>query len=298
MLAHLPDLLPSDSLVNSTTQVRCFGHVLNIGGKAFISVFIEGVDQEDDNEGSNDKYDNEAGDPLSDLEDDQEDAVGNEAAEARDRDEEERREIELLTNDLEEVKNLTKKDLEVAASAFTKLKKLGHSFRYQEEPRRDLKKECMKNKIKARTPKRAVDTRWNTWSDVVDRAVEIRTPLTQVLSSAKYAQGRKEKTKLAELRPDDDEWDLIEEIKPVLEWFKRATLRISASSRPLLCEVIPLIDTLTDNLLELRKDWTKSPQTRAGAAKAIAVLNKYYSKTDDTIMYKMSMSTCFLVLFL
>ncbi|THU75939.1 hypothetical protein K435DRAFT_609783, partial [Dendrothele bispora CBS 962.96] len=24
MLAHLPDLLPSDSLVNSTTQVRCF----------------------------------------------------------------------------------------------------------------------------------------------------------------------------------------------------------------------------------------------------------------------------------
>jgi hypothetical protein len=51
-----------------------------------------------------------------------------------------------------------------------------------------------------------------------------------------------------------------------------------------------MIDTLTDNLLGLRKDLNKSFQTRAGAAKAIAVLNKYYGKTDDTIMYKMSMS--------
>ncbi|THU80740.1 hypothetical protein K435DRAFT_695047, partial [Dendrothele bispora CBS 962.96] len=72
--------------------------------------------------------------------------------------------------------------------------------------------------------------------------------------------------------------------------FKIASKRVSASARPLLHTVIPIIDTLTDNLLKVCSDWSKSPQTRAGAAKAIAVLNKYYSKTDDSIMYKAAMS--------
>ncbi|THU80506.1 hypothetical protein K435DRAFT_695561, partial [Dendrothele bispora CBS 962.96] len=99
----------------------------------------------------------------------------------------------------------------------------------------------------------------------------------------------KGKTKLSHLQLSNNEWGLLEEIKPILQWFKIASKRVSASARPLLHTVIPIIDTLTDNLLKVCSDWSKSPQTRAGAAKAIAVLNKYYSKTDDSIMYKAAM---------
>ncbi|THU80428.1 hypothetical protein K435DRAFT_695700 [Dendrothele bispora CBS 962.96] len=75
----------------------------------------------------------------------------------------------------------------------------------------------------------------------------------------------------------------------IAQWFKIATARVSASSRPLLHTVIPLIDTLTDGLLQICKDWSKSSLTRAAAAKSIALLNKYYSKTDDSLMYRVAM---------
>ncbi|THU98824.1 hypothetical protein K435DRAFT_660138, partial [Dendrothele bispora CBS 962.96] len=58
---------------------------------------------------------------------------------------------------------------------------------------------------------------------------------------------------------------------------------------PLLHTVIPLIDALTDGLLQVCRDWSKSSLTQAAAAKAIAILNKYYSKTDESIMYRTTM---------
>ncbi|THU84694.1 hypothetical protein K435DRAFT_687021, partial [Dendrothele bispora CBS 962.96] len=57
----------------------------------------------------------------------------------------------------------------------------------------------------------------------------------------------------------------------------------------LLFEVIPYIDSLTNKLERVVNDFTKAPIICAAAAKSRAVLNKYYGKTDDFIMYCMCM---------
>lgn len=69
---------------------------------------------------------------------------------------------------------------------------------------------------------------------------------------------------------------------------------MSQSRCPLVADAIPLIDLLNDQLKLLVGDNDKPMIICASAAKARAVLNKYYSKTDDSRMYRLCMSTCLL----
>jgi hypothetical protein len=70
---------------------------------------------------------------------------------------------------------------------------------------------------------------------------------------------------------------------------------MSQSKVPLLHEVIPLIDTITRALEKAITNRDLFPAVRASAAKGLAVLNKYYSKTDESIMYRCAMSKSFSV---
>ena len=74
--------------------------------------------------------------------------------------------------------------------------------------------------------------------------------------------------------------------------FLQATLQLSKNKVPLLHEVIPVIDLLMDCLEDVSSDMKYLPSVCAGAAKGLAVLNKYYSKTDESVMYRCAMSTC------
>ncbi|KAJ3965038.1 hypothetical protein EV361DRAFT_780934, partial [Lentinula raphanica] len=67
------------------------------------------------------------------------------------------------------------------------------------------------------------------------------------------------------------------------------TKRLSMSGRPLVADVIPVIDLINHKLEDLVNDMTKPSIVRASAAKGRAVLNKYYSKTDDSKMYRICM---------
>jgi hypothetical protein len=70
----------------------------------------------------------------------------------------------------------------------------------------------------------------------------------------------------------------------------KATLQLSQKKIPLLHEVIPVIDLLTNHLEDISGDAKYLPSICAGAAKGLAVLNKYYSKTDESVMYRCAMS--------
>jgi ribosomal protein S15P/S13E len=61
--------------------------------------------------------------------------------------------------------------------------------------------------------------------------------------------------------------------------------------RPLVHAVIPMIDNLHRHLEETQQDATTHIAVRAGAVAGIKALNKYYSKTDDTIVYRTAMCT-------
>ena len=59
--------------------------------------------------------------------------------------------------------------------------------------------------------------------------------------------------------------------------------------RPLLHAVIPLIDNLTNKLTSVANNNDYHVAVRAGALAGIKVLNKYYAKTDDSRMYRLSL---------
>ena len=65
---------------------------------------------------------------------------------------------------------------------------------------------------------------------------------------------------------------------------------MSEKKIPLLHEVIPVIDLLTKRLEDVSSDAKYIPSVRARAAKGLVVLNKYYSKTDESVMYRCAMS--------
>lgn len=67
---------------------------------------------------------------------------------------------------------------------------------------------------------------------------------------------------------------------------------MSQSNRPLLHEVIPVIDKLYSMLKKASKNTDLDPVVRAAARRGRVMLNKYYSATDDSIMYRAAMSKC------
>ena len=71
--------------------------------------------------------------------------------------------------------------------------------------------------------------------------------------------------------------------------FLQATLHMETMGRPLVHAVIPLIDNLTTKLEQWSKDESLHIAVRAGTLAGVRVLNKYYSKTDDSIIYRLAM---------
>lgn len=68
---------------------------------------------------------------------------------------------------------------------------------------------------------------------------------------------------------------------------------MSDSKRPLVADVIPLFDIIESQLVALINNVEQPTIVRASAAKARAVMNKYYNKSDDSRMYRLCMSMCF-----
>ncbi|KAI0682481.1 hypothetical protein C8T65DRAFT_596720, partial [Cerioporus squamosus] len=62
--------------------------------------------------------------------------------------------------------------------------------------------------------------------------------------------------------------------------------RMSVRARPLLHKVICVMDALEAMLTEAHENPALLPAVRAAASLGRAVLNKYYAKTDDSIMYR------------
>lgn len=69
-----------------------------------------------------------------------------------------------------------------------------------------------------------------------------------------------------------------------------ATEHMSKSKIPLIHEVIPLFDSLISKFENFITDEDLFPGVWAAAIWGHAVLCKYYSKIDDSIMYCMAMS--------
>lgn len=65
--------------------------------------------------------------------------------------------------------------------------------------------------------------------------------------------------------------------------------RMERESVPLIHQVIPEIDKLTNALSAARDMVENHPAVRLGAWLGLRHLNKYYALTDDSIMYRLAM---------
>ena len=68
---------------------------------------------------------------------------------------------------------------------------------------------------------------------------------------------------------------------------------VSSVEKPLIHQIIPLIDQLHTRLTDLRNDNMVHMSICHAANNAIVVLNKYYSRMDECIMYCVAMSKSF-----
>ena len=67
-------------------------------------------------------------------------------------------------------------------------------------------------------------------------------------------------------------------------------MEMSSSTRPLIHEVIPYIDVLTQHVDDFQDDENLMPAVRAAAKRGRIMLNKYYEFTDETSIYRIAMS--------
>ena len=65
---------------------------------------------------------------------------------------------------------------------------------------------------------------------------------------------------------------------------------MSTNRHALVHEVIPYMDVLTEHLARFKEDSVLNSIIRAASERGIKVINRYYSKTDQSVVYRIAMS--------
>ncbi|SJL14102.1 uncharacterized protein ARMOST_17557 [Armillaria ostoyae] len=218
------------------------------------------------------------------VEDDEDDAL----------DAEERDVLEDLRKELEEEESRMideESDAcpEVANMTADELLKLGKRIFHKNSLQARLEVLCENEGISILKMIRRVVTRWNTTSNLINRGVSLRPALDVLCTEHEQNDGKPPMKRLKHFLLRDEEWEVLMQLQPILEIFLRATERISHSAVPLLHEVIPTMDSITKKLEKYLEDATLYPAVHAGVARGLAIIDKYYSKTDESIMWKTAM---------
>jgi hypothetical protein len=104
----------------------------------------------------------------------------------------------------------------------------------------------------------------------------------------------------------DEEWTILGQLDPLLnvcnpsiclehyltmtQALLFAMKKVSHSATPLIHDVIPVIDSLTTFFDKSIDDATLHPSVRHAALHEVLMLNKYYAKTDESVVYQIAMS--------
>ncbi|KIK39708.1 hypothetical protein CY34DRAFT_88720, partial [Suillus luteus UH-Slu-Lm8-n1] len=127
-------------------------------------------------------------------------------------------------------------------------------------------------------------TRWNLTFDMLNFALQYQKAIDAITD--------KHKLGLGEYSLEDDDWMLAKQLRDVL---KDATLYFSRGT-PNLAMVIPAmdhIDTMFTNGIVQNKHFNPAIRTALGLAKC--TLNRYYSCTDSSVVYRIAMGRCFII---
>ncbi|KAJ7208514.1 hypothetical protein GGX14DRAFT_365184, partial [Mycena pura] len=128
---------------------------------------------------------------------------------------------------------------------------------------------------------RAVLTRWNTVFDVIVRGLELQIALDRLCTTS---TGR---VSIKKLLLSNEEWQIMYQLQAVLKVMRRFVSRQTsspASSNPFF--VHPKAPKPTRAHPKQRATFNI---VRMAAVAGLGILDKYYTKTDDSVMYRLAM---------
>ena len=96
--------------------------------------------------------------------------------------------------------------------------------------------------------------------------------------------------KLCQYEMDNEEWDIATQLCDILKVFKDATLFFSCNGTPNIATVIPAMDCIDEVLATSAVDCQYSVSIQAALAMGKKTLNRYYSKTNHSEVYRIAMS--------
>ncbi|KAH9952782.1 hypothetical protein BC827DRAFT_1096363, partial [Russula dissimulans] len=93
--------------------------------------------------------------------------------------------------------------------------------------------------------------------------------------------------KLRKFELEDEEWSIVKDLVAILLQYKNATLFFSQDSTS-VAAIIPAMDCLTDSLNQQTRK-THHPAITAAMKLAHKKIDRYYSLTDSSNMYRIAM---------
>ncbi|OJT02096.1 hypothetical protein TRAPUB_7442 [Trametes pubescens] len=284
MLREMAKLVPG--FRGPQVRVRCFGHVLNLVVKAILSQFTQkkraSKDSDNTVEAANitrELVNLDDGEP--DEDDDNDDHEGDASREAADD-----AILDTLDDDNPDL-ILTHAEISAGLLVYEKIMKLSKKVWNSPSIRTELAQLSAAAGLDYEVLIRPVSTRWNTVTEVIERALAMRDVLGDLCDKVQF--NRRDGARLRRFMLTDEDWKLLDQLHRLLGPFLFATNQISSSTRALVHEVIPYIDILTEHLDDYTADLELAPSVRAAAQRGRAVLNKYYERTDESIIYRIAM---------
>ncbi|KAJ3965909.1 hypothetical protein EV361DRAFT_809920, partial [Lentinula raphanica] len=128
---------------------------------------------------------------------------------------------------------------------------------------------------------RDVATRWNSTHDMLDSFLKMKTEVSDFLDHASYG--------LSAYALTEEEWEVVRGLVAALLILKEATLFFSQDGTT-ISTVIPAMDAIDEVFASgILNEEDLSEPIRHALSIGKKTLNKYYSLTDDSELYRIAM---------
>ncbi|KAJ3748255.1 hypothetical protein EV360DRAFT_56950, partial [Lentinula raphanica] len=142
-----------------------------------------------------------------------------------------------------------------------------------------------KTEFAGRNLHRDVATRWNSTHNMLECFLELKGPISEFVDHASYG--------ISEYSLTEEEWEIIGGLVTTLQILYDATLYFSANGTS-IAAVIPAMDIIDEAFASgMLDNETLSEPIRHALTIGKRTLNKYYSLTDDSALYRIAMGMFF-----
>jgi hypothetical protein len=149
-----------------------------------------------------------------------------------------------------------------------KLRSLVIKIRNSPQRRDDFREACRACSLSDKELTLDTRTRWNSTHDMIERACELRVPLSNVAAACPDLRGL-----------SDEEWELLGVVAQVLSVFAKPVQPLCGDSYPTLNEVVPIYNYLFDAL----EDFLDPDSDKPNDPENTAILNRCSPANKDTL---------------